>query len=104
MATPAIGNGDTIYRIIFATHALDPAQEKAFRAAIDSFRRIGPAEAEKVKPLRITVVTAKGGDTAATLSARMVSTDKPLETFELLNGLGDGAALTAGERYKLVTE
>ena len=100
----AIGNGDTIYRVIFATHGLDPAQEKAFRAAFDSFRRISPAEAEKVKPLRITVVAAKPGDTPASLSSRMVSTDKPLETFELLNGLEGSAALKPGERYKLVTE
>ena len=100
----AIGNGDAVYRVIFATHALDPGQEKAFRAAIDSFRRISPAEAEKVKPLRITVVVARAGDTAASLSSRMVSADKPLEIFELLNGLESGAAPKPGERYKLVTE
>ncbi len=100
----AIGNGDTIYRIIFATHALDLVHEKTFRAAFDSFRRIGPAEADKIKPLRISVVTAKAGDSAGSLSSRMVATDKPLETFELLNGLESAAPLQPGERYKLVTE
>ena len=57
-----------------------------------------------MKPLRITVVVAKPGDTPDSLSSRMVSTDKPLETFELLNGLEGGTALKPGERYKLVTE
>ena len=75
-----------------------------FRTSIDSFRRLAPDEAGKVKPLRIGLVTAKAGDSLAAISARMVVADKPLETFELLNGLEDGAALKPGERYKLVVE
>ena len=77
---------DEVYRVIFATHGLDAAHETAFRAAIDSFRKIGPDEIGKVKPLRIGLVTAKPADNAATLSQKMVVSDKPLETFELLNG------------------
>ena len=95
---------DEVYRIIFATHGHDPAHETAFRAAIDSFRKIGPDEADKVKPLRIGLETAKPGESAATMSQKMVVADKPLETFELLNGLEDAAAPTAGERYKVVEE
>ena len=95
---------DEVYRIIFATHGLDPAHETAFRAAIDSFRKIGADEADKVKPLRIGLQTAKPGESAATMSQKMVVADKPLETFELLNGLEDATAPTAGERYKLVEE
>ena len=100
-----IRSDDTdVYRMIFATHGLDTAHEQAFRAAIDSFRKIDPQEAEKVKPLRIGLVTAKAGDTAAVIAQRMVVPDKPLETFELLNGLEGDAALKPGERYKLVLE
>ena len=93
-----------VYRLIFATHGLDPAHEKSFRASIDSFRKIPAEEAVLVKPLRINLVTAKAGDSAAIISTRMVVADKPLETFELLNGLEDAEALKPGERYKLVTE
>ena len=93
-----------VYRLIFATHGLDEAHEKIFRAAIDSFRKIGPNEADQVKPLRIGLETAKAGDTAATVSQKMVVPDKPLETFELLNGLEDDTPLKPGERYKLVVE
>lgn len=93
-----------VYRLIFATHGLDDDHEKAFRASIDSFRKINPDEAEKVKPLRIGLVTAKAGDTTASISAKMVVPDKPLETFELLNGLEGDTALRPDERYKLVVE
>ncbi len=93
-----------VYRLIFATHGLDEAREKAFRAAIDSFRRIDPAEAEKVKALRIGLDTAKTGDTAAAEAKKMIVPDKPLETFELLNGLETDTALKPSERYKLVVE
>ena len=93
-----------VYRLIFATHGLDENHEKAFRASIDSFRKIGPEETEKVKPLRIGIVTAKAGDTIAAISEKMIVSDKPLETFELLNGLDGNAPLEPGDRYKLVVE
>ncbi len=97
-------NDDEVYRMIFATHGLDPEHEKTFRSSIDSFRRIAPDEVEKVKPLRVRLFTAKVGDTAASVSGRMVVPDKPLETFELLNGLEADTPLKPGERYKLVAE
>ena len=103
LAVIRYGNGE-VYRLIFATHGLDPAHEKAFRTSIDSFRKIQPEEADLVKPLRIGLVTAKAGDTVAAISTKMVVADKPLETFDLLNGLESADALKPGERYKLVTE
>ena len=57
-----------------------------------------------MKPLRIALAIAKAGDDAGTLSQKMVVPDKPLETFELLNGLEADGMLKPGERYKLVTE
>ena len=95
---------DEVYRLIFATHGLDAAHETTFRTAIDSFRKIGPDEVGKVKPLRIGLDIAKAGDNAGSLSQRMVVPDKPLETFELLNGLDPDGVLKPGERYKLVVE
>lgn len=95
---------DEVYRLIFATHGIDQAAEAVFRTSIDSFRRLSADEIGKVKPLRISLVSAKPGDTSALVSTRMMVPDKPLETFELLNGLENGAALKTGERYKIVTE
>jgi Putative Zn-dependent protease len=57
-----------------------------------------------VKPTKIGIVIAKPGDTAGSLANRMIVADKPLETFELLNGLTNDGGLKPGERYKLVVE
>ena len=57
-----------------------------------------------MKALRIGLDTAKPGDTAAAEAKKMIVPDKPLETFELLNGLESDSALKPGERYKLVVE
>ena len=95
---------DTAYRLIFATHGLDAAHEAVFRALMNSFRKIGNDEAERVKPLHIGLVTPKPNDTIGSLSARMVVPDKPLETFELLNGLEASSSLKLDAKYKLVLE
>jgi predicted Zn-dependent protease len=96
--------GDQIYRLIFAVRNLDADTEKRFRAAIQSFRRTTPEEAQAVKPLRIVVVTAQPGDTVESLSNKMAVADHPLEHFELINGLTSAGPLPAGTHYKIVTE
>ena len=62
---------------------LDPTAN-ALRA---SFRRMTPPEAAALKPLRIRVVTVRPGDTLATLSARMLGTDRKLDLFRLINAM-----------------
>src|SRR5690606_10314338 len=52
-----------------------------------SFRKISAAEAAKVKPLRIRVVTARQGDTVASLAKRMVFTEHQVDRFRVLHGL-----------------
>ena len=103
LAVIAFGD-NTVYRLIFATHGLDAVHEAAYRASINSFRKVGDDEAERVVPLHIGLVTPKRSDTVGALSARMVVPDKPLETFELLNGLEANASLKPDAKYKLVLE
>ncbi len=93
-----------VYRLIFAVHMVNDDTENGFQNLINSFRRIAPDEASAVRPLRLTLMTAKDGDTSETLAARMVVPDRPLDYFLLLNGLERGASLQAGETYKIVTE
>jgi predicted Zn-dependent protease len=93
-----------VYRLIFATRTLTDEADDRFRASINSFRRATPEDFAGLKPLRLTLVTAKEGDTAEALGQRMAVSERPVETFQLLNGLEPGGALRAGERYKLVTE
>jgi predicted Zn-dependent protease len=49
-------------------------------------------------------VVASGSDTPATLVSRMAPDERALDQFLILNGLDRGAALTPGQRYKLIVE
>ena len=93
-------NGD-IYRMIFAVKAMTPETSKKFDASIASFHPITPDEKKLAQPLDLRLAVAGLGDNAATLAAKMALTDRPLEQFELLNGLPDDQ-LKPGESYKIV--
>lgn len=69
-----------------------------------SFRKISAAEAAKVKPLRIRIVTAKQGDTVASLAQRMAFTEHTVDRFRVLNDLAPNENVKAGMRYKIVAE
>jgi len=92
---------DDFYRIIFAIRAMTPEASKKFDESINSFRPITPEEEKLAQPLHVRLVVAGAGDTAATLADRMALADRPVEQFQLLNGL-DGPQLKAGETYKIV--
>lgn len=67
-----------------------------------SFARIPDDEVDKIKPLRLKVVTVRRGDTATSLAQKMAFEDHQLDRFLTLNGLGTGNELRAGDRVKLV--
>jgi predicted Zn-dependent protease len=100
----AIQVGEDIYRLIFAVRSLNEEADRRFAASIQTFRRLGPDEVLDVRTPHIAVVTAGPEDTAQTMAARMTVSNRPLEYFMLLNGLGDPGPLTPGEKYKIVTE
>ncbi|HQV02930.1 MULTISPECIES: M48 family metalloprotease [unclassified Novosphingobium] len=74
-----------------------------FDSMFGSMRRISDAEAGAIKPRKLTVITAKKGDTVQSLASRMAYTDAPLDRFLVLNGLNASSKITAGQRLKLVT-
>ena len=95
--------GDGVYRILTAAPGLsDP--EPIAAIVRNSFRALSAAERAAIKPLRIKIVAAKGGETPATFAARMKDIDRPQELFRLLNGLGTGGAVSAGDKVKLVLD
>lgn len=100
----AVRFGTEVYRVIFATRSLTPATDARFMEALQSFHRIAGDEAQRTRPLRLTLVRADEGEGADKLAARMAVPDRPLEQFLLLNGLEAGAPVKAGQRYKLVVE
>jgi predicted Zn-dependent protease len=69
---------------------------------VESLTRIGAAEAAAIRPRVIDVVTVGPRDTVAGLAARMAYNDHKEERFRVLNGLGSGAELRAGQKVKLV--
>jgi predicted Zn-dependent protease len=100
----AVQSEQRTFRFIFASRGADAEIDRGFRAAVTSFRRLSAAEAAGVRPLRLRVVTAGGGDTAQSLAAQMAGDERALEQFLVLNGLERGGAVTPGQRYKLISE
>ncbi len=98
----AVRVGSNTFRMIMAAKgATDP--EPAFGRWLASIALVTPEEARSLKPLRIQVVTAAAGDTVESLAQRMTAVDRPLERFQVLNGLDKAcrcapAALQAGGR------
>ncbi len=93
-----------VYRLMFAVRSLNEEAERRFQESIDSFHSITPDEAARARAQRLQIVVAAAGDTVESLSQRMTGVERPAEMFLLLNGLEAGAALRAGEAYKLVVE
>lgn len=96
--------GGEVYRLIFATRNLSSAMDVRFMDSIESFRKLDGDEAQRTRPLRLKIVSASQGETAATLASRMAVSEQQREQFLLLNGLESGAALRPDERYKIVVD
>jgi len=101
----AIDAGDSVYQFIF----LSPGQmgrdeARAYRATVESFRRLDEREAAQFEARRIRVVPVQPGDTAEELAARMVVEAAPREHFAILNHLVLQDGLEAGEKVKLVVQ
>ncbi len=73
-----------------------------FHSMLNSVSRLSSAEAAAIRPRVIDVVTVRAGDTISGLASRMAYRDNQEERFRVLNALGSGNALRAGQRVKLV--
>jgi predicted Zn-dependent protease len=100
----AVRFGSDVYRFIFAAKHMTPDNDRAFREAVASFRRMTLAESQAAKPLHIKVVSVDAGETLERLASRMATPDHPLERFRILNGLEPHEHLTPGQPVKLVAE
>ncbi len=68
-----------------------------------SVRRLSASEIAAIKPRKVQVVTARSGDTLASLANRMAYEDAKMERFLTLNGLRSNAAISTGQRFKIIT-
>ncbi len=97
--------GGEVYRFLTAMPSSSGADVQRTAGGIaGSFRLLSADEKASLKPLRIRIVTARSGDTVATLSRRMVGMDRREDMFRLLNELGGGEGVANGARYKIVAE
>lgn len=74
-----------------------------FGSMYSSLQRLSTAEAAKIKPRKIDVVTVKSSDTIDGLASRMAYTRLQKERFLALNGMNSSSRLTAGQKVKIVT-
>ena len=94
---------DRIYRFLFITPPrLTGRLETELRRTTYSFRRLSPAEAQAIRPLRLRLVTARPGDTPESLADTLPMDLFRLDWFRLLNGLAPGQPLTPGRRVKVI--
>lgn len=79
-----------------------PNNARVFDPLFRSMRRLSDAEAAAIKPRRVDVITARGGDTVASLSGRMAYASSREDRFRTLNALRAGEPVRAGQRYKII--
>ncbi len=80
------------------------AQLNALKISTYSFKRMTQSEKAKLHPYRIKIITARSGDSVASLSARMVQKDHKERRFRVLNGLKPNDRIVSGRLYKIVVE
>lgn len=73
-----------------------------FSSMLNSVSRLSSAEAAAIRPRVIDVVTVRRGDTISGLASRMAYRENREERFRVLNTLGTGSGLRAGQRVKLI--
>ncbi len=94
--------GQQTYRLTYAARNMTSELDAMFRASAQTFRRLSPQEAARLRPLRVALVTAGVADTAETLASRMALDEPKLERFRVLNGLQVSDRIFPGQRYKIV--
>jgi predicted Zn-dependent protease len=92
----------TVYRFIFAAKTDSAAFAKSADDTLRSFRRAETREIANIETSRLDIVTARPGDTAASLARRMNDLPRGTDLFYVLNNLYPGDPITPGTRYKVV--
>jgi predicted Zn-dependent protease len=100
----AVRFGSDVYRFIFASKRTAAEIDRAFRESVNTFRRMTLTESEAAKPLHLKIATVERGDTVEKLAAMMATTDRPVERFRVLNGLGPNDRVNPGDLVKIVME
>jgi len=98
-----IRDENQVFRFITAAPQTNTNLDAVSRRITESFTKLTKAEIARLKPLSVKVVTAKSGDTAASLARRIQGQQAPEKMFRLINGLQEGQAVVPGEKYKIIS-
>ncbi len=79
------------------------ANSRPFDGMFQSVSRMTANEAASIRPRKLKVVTVARGDSVASLAAKMAYDSMKTERFLALNGMTGNAALSTGQRVKIVT-
>lgn len=95
--------GATNYVFLWVTPSAETQRlQRAINGAVSSLRTIDPARLSVPAAERIRIVTARAGDTAASLAQRTTFPAARQERFIVLNGLVTASDLKVGQQVKLV--
>jgi predicted Zn-dependent protease len=92
-----------VVRFIFAARNDSARFGQGAAATLASFRSTRPSDLAQIRTVAIKVITARPGDTAASLALRMASMSRGIDLFYVLNDLLPGDPVTPGNTYKIVT-
>lgn len=92
-----------VYRFIFAAHRENAAFAKASADTIASFRTVKSSDLSRISEWKVSLLTARAGDSADLLAARMGEAEGGRALFLLLNNLFAGDDVITGQSYKIIT-
>lgn len=81
----------------------DAGMVEDLKRATYSLRPMTAAEKRDIQPWKLRIVTAKAGDTASSLAARMPFETAREDRFRVLNGMKPGEQVQAGKKYKIIS-
>lgn len=96
--------GKTVFRFIFAAQEGQQTLETALAETMASFRRLTPEESARLRPLHLHVLRVKPGDTVERLADQMSGTERKVDLFRVLNGLGPNDPLEVGRLVKIAND
>lgn len=96
--------GGTVFRFIFAAQEGQSTLETALGETLSSFRKLTPEESARLRPLHLRVLRVKAGDTLEHFADQMAGTERKIELFRVLNGLGANEAPEPGRLVKIVSD
>ncbi len=95
----------TVHRFLYLTPPqLTPTLGAELQRSTSSFRRLTAVEIAAARPLRVRLHTVAPDETRARLIEKMAQESGRERRFDIMNGLADGSAPSAGTVIKVIAE